>query len=222
MDDTAGQRAVAHQIQQRLEMLTARNYPTGQRLARNIDAVATQYLFKSVKRQAVHIFGGQQHRQNARAGHAFFNQLSWLVRSDRSGLAVAAAVDFADVSNDADLHRHDFKLLADFLANGVFVAAADAGQFVRGQFVDDFDAWQVSGQRLAFTATFGGSNDLFFNVFVDSFGDVFGFIEKGQCGVAGSAVCSDLRPNNRWRSSAFSSSRKPTRDCIFASICLSS
>ena len=46
-------------------------------------------------------------------------------------------------------------------------------------------------------------------------------LNRANCGVAGSAVCSDLRPNRRWRSSAFSSSRKPPLDCIFASICLS-
>ena len=39
-----------------------------------------------------------------------------------------------------DLHRYDFKLLADFFANRVFAAAADARQFMLGKFVDDLDA----------------------------------------------------------------------------------
>jgi hypothetical protein len=34
-------------------------------LVRDINTVATQYFFKAVQWQTVHIFGGQQHRQNA-------------------------------------------------------------------------------------------------------------------------------------------------------------
>lgn len=132
-----------------------------------------------MKRQAVHIFGGQQHRQNARAGHAFFNQLSWLVRSDRSGFAVTATIDFADVFDDTDLHRDDFKLLAGLLTEGVFAAAAGASQLMFGQFVDDLDARKVSGQRLALATALGGCDDLFFSVFVGNVGDAFCFIEKG-------------------------------------------
>ena len=131
-----------------------------------------------MKRQAVHIFGGQQHRQNARAGHAFFNQLSWLVRSDRSGFAVAATIDFADVFDDTDLHRDDFKLLADLLADGMLAAAADASQLMFGQFVDDLDARKVSG-RLALAKALGVCDDLFFRVFVGNVGDACCFIEKG-------------------------------------------
>jgi hypothetical protein len=36
-----------------------------------------------------------------------------------------------------DLHRHNFKQLADFFADGVFTAAAGASQFMLGKFVDD-------------------------------------------------------------------------------------
>lgn len=38
------------------------------------------------------------------------------------------------------LHWQDFKLFADFFANSVFAAVAGVGQFMLGQFVDDFDA----------------------------------------------------------------------------------
>ncbi|MNC83933.1 hypothetical protein D3C75_1381780 [compost metagenome] len=63
--------------------------------------------------------------------------------------------------DDTDLHRHDFKLLADFFANSVFAAAADARQFMFGNFEDDLDARQIGGQWLAFAAALGRSNDLF-------------------------------------------------------------
>lgn len=38
----------------------------------------------------------------------------------------------------------------------------------------------VGGQRLAFTATLGGCDDLFFSVFADRFGDAFRFVETGM------------------------------------------
>jgi hypothetical protein len=44
----------------------------------------------------------------------------------------------------ADLHRHDFELLADLFADGVFTTADRASQFVFGQFMDDFNTWQVA------------------------------------------------------------------------------
>ncbi len=71
--------------------------------------------------------------------------------------------------DDANLHRHDFKLLADFLANGVFAAAADASQVMFGKFVDDLDARKTGRQWLALATTFDGGDNLFFSVFVGSF-----------------------------------------------------
>ena len=47
-------------------------------------------------------------------------------------------------------------------------------------------------------------------------------LNRASCGVAGSAVCSDLRTNGRCRNSATCSSRRPTLDSILASISLSS
>jgi len=132
-----------------------------------------------MKLQTVHIFGGQQHRQNARAGHAFFNLLSRLVRLERRGLAVAATVDFTSMFDHPDLHRHDFKLLADFLANGIFSAAADAGQFMLGRFMDDFDARQIGRYWFVLATAFGGNDDPFFNVLVRQINLVFRFI--AQC-----------------------------------------
>lgn len=132
-----------------------------------------------MKRQAVHIFSGQRLRQNARAGHAFFNQLSWLVRSDQCGFAGAVTIDFADVFDDTYLHLDDFKLLADPLADGVLAAAAGTSQLMFGQFVDDLDARKASRQRLALATALGGYDELFFRVFLGNVGDAFCFIEKG-------------------------------------------
>jgi hypothetical protein len=42
------------------------------------------------------------------------------------------------------LHRHDFQLLADLCADGVFTTAERASQFVFGQFMDDFNTRQVA------------------------------------------------------------------------------
>lgn len=65
------------------------------------------------------------------------------------------------MSDLTDLHRHDFKLLADFLADSIFTAAAVKRQLMFGTLVDDLDALQIGGQRLAFTAALGMRNDLF-------------------------------------------------------------
>ncbi|MNC69088.1 hypothetical protein D3C75_1197450 [compost metagenome] len=70
-------------------------------------------------------------------------------------------------------------MLAHFLADGVFAAAADTSQFVLGKLVDDFDTGQVGRQRLAFTTTLSWCDDLFFRVFVGRLGDAFCFVEKG-------------------------------------------
>ncbi|MNV55231.1 hypothetical protein D3C71_1474580 [compost metagenome] len=80
----------------------------------------------------------------------------------------------------ADLHRHDFKLLADLLADGVFAAAAGTGQFTLGQFVDDFDAGEIGRQRLALAAPLGRRNSLFFCAFINGVDDAFRLIEQGQ------------------------------------------
>ena len=93
-----------------------------------------------------------------RTCHAFFYQLSQLAHRDRCGLAVAVTVDFADMFDDADLHRYGFKLR---LANGVFAAAADAIELMLGKFVDDLDPQQIGRQRLALAATLGGGDNLF-------------------------------------------------------------
>lgn len=44
-----------------------------------------------------------------------------------------------------DLHRDNFKLLADLFTDGMLTAPASAGQFVLGQFVDDFNARKIGG-----------------------------------------------------------------------------
>lgn len=80
VDDPTVQQAFAHQIQQRLKVLAALNHPACQGLARDIDTVTPQHFFEAVKRQAVCVFGGQQHGQHTRAGHAFLDHLGGLVR----------------------------------------------------------------------------------------------------------------------------------------------
>ena len=67
-------------------------------------------------------------------------QLRWLISGDRRGFTATAGVDLADVFDHADLHRHDFQLLACFFADGMLAAAASTSQLVLGQFVEDFDA----------------------------------------------------------------------------------
>ena len=42
--------------------------------------------------QAIDVFGGQQHRQHAGAGHALFDQLRWFVSGDRRGFTATAGV----------------------------------------------------------------------------------------------------------------------------------
>lgn len=71
------------------------------------------------------------------------------------------------------LHRHDFELLADLFANGVFAAAAGTGQFMFGQFVDDFDAREIGRQRLALATPLGRRNDFLFSGVIDGLDDAF-------------------------------------------------
>ncbi|VVM46689.1 hypothetical protein PS655_06073 [Pseudomonas fluorescens] len=80
----------------------------------------------------------------------------------------------------ADLHRDDFKLFADLLADGVFTAAAGTRQLMLGKFMDDFDSGQVGGQRLTFAATFGRHDNFFFAGFIDRLCNTFCFIEERQ------------------------------------------
>ncbi|EPN70932.1 hypothetical protein A234_21949, partial [Pseudomonas syringae pv. actinidiae ICMP 19101] len=58
----------------------------------------------------------------------------------------SVTVDFADVFDYTDLHRHDIQLLAGFFADDMLAATAGTGQFVLGQFVNDFDAGKISRQ----------------------------------------------------------------------------
>ncbi len=92
------------------------------------------------------VFGGQQHGQYAWTGHALFDQLSRLVSGDRCRFTTPATVDFADVFDYTDLHRHDIQLLAGFFADDMLAATASTGQFVLGQFVNDFDAGKICRQ----------------------------------------------------------------------------
>ncbi|MBB3239013.1 hypothetical protein FHW68_000485 [Pseudomonas sp. Tn43] len=97
--------------------------------------------------------------------------------------------------DDADLHRDDFKLLADLLADGVFMAAADTHQLMLGKFVDDFDSAQVEGQRLTFAATLVGTTTSLQTSSTDPV-TLSASLKRASGGVARSVVCSDLCPNN--------------------------
>ncbi len=166
-------------------MLAALNHPACQRLARYLDAMSTQHRFETMQGQTVDIFGGQQHGQYARTGHALFDQLSRLVSRDRCCFATAATVDFADMFNHTDLHRHDIQLLAGFFADDMQAATTGTGQFVLGQFVDDFDARTISRQWLAFTTAFDRCNDLFVGVADGKHRFAFGFVEQCELRCAG-------------------------------------
>ncbi|MNO06262.1 hypothetical protein D3C81_2279770 [compost metagenome] len=61
------------------------------------------------------------------------------------------------MANHPYLHRDDVELFAGFLADGLFAAAACAGQLVLGQFVDDFHARQASWKRLALATSLHGA-----------------------------------------------------------------
>jgi hypothetical protein len=185
VDHRTVQQLLAQQVEQRLQVLAALDHPARQGLPRQVDAVAGQDLFEAVQRQAVDVLDGQQHRQHAGTGQALLDQLGWFVGSDRWALAALAGVDLADVADHADLHRHDLELLADLFAADVLAAAAFAGQFVLGQFVDHLDARQLRRQRLALATTLaGGSNGLFGSVAIQvvgaGLGQVFGFVEQRQ------------------------------------------
>jgi hypothetical protein len=86
------------------------------------------------------------------------------------------------------LHRHDFKLLADLLADGVFAATAGTGtgtgtgtgQFMLRQFVDECNAGEIGRQRLALATPLGRRNNLFVCAFINGFDDAFRLIEQGQ------------------------------------------
>lgn len=125
-------------------MLAALNHPARQVLPG--DVVAGQYAFKTVQWQAIDLVGRQQHGQHAGADHALFDQLGWLVSSDRRSFAAPAPVDLAHVFEYADLHRHNVELLTGFLANNMLAAITGAGQFVLGQILDDFDTRQIGRQ----------------------------------------------------------------------------
>lgn len=87
----------------------------------------TQHRFETMQWQAIDILGGQQPSQYARAGHALFDQLGGIVSGDRGNFTTPATVDFADVSDDPDLHRHDIQLFAGFFTDHMLCATAGTG-----------------------------------------------------------------------------------------------
>ncbi len=96
-------------------------------------------------------------------------------------------------------------LLAGCLADDLFADAAGTGQFVLGQFVDDFHTWQVGWQRLALAATLDRRDDFFGFAWnggrlVDQ---LFGLVEHGQLRCAASSgLRSDLSEKSLCRSRA--------------------
>jgi len=104
------------------------------------------------------------------------------------------------VLDDADLHRHDFKLLPDLLANGVLAAAKYARQFMLKKFVDDFNARQMRATACVCRAAWR-VKPLFADSSTGST-SCSASLNDTICGAAGSTACSDCRPNSRWRSRA--------------------
>ncbi len=82
--------------------------------------------------------------------------------------------------DDANLHGDDFKLFADFFTDGMFATAASAGQFMLGQFLDNFDTRQISRQRLALSTAFGRRSEFFVASLIQEFGQAFSFVEEWQ------------------------------------------
>ena len=83
--------------------------------------------------------------------------------------------------DDPDLHRDDFKLLADFFANGVLAAAACTRQLVFRQFMNDFYTRQITGRRLAFAAALAWCN-IFFRSLVGRLRQAFCFVKERELG----------------------------------------
>jgi hypothetical protein len=152
-----------------------------------------------VQGQAIDVIGRQQYRQHAGAGHALFDQMRRLVCGNRCGFAIAATLDLAHMFDHADLHRHDLQLLADFLANGVLAATAGTGLLRCGQFVNDLDTRKIGGQRLAFARRLVGGTTSSSTVS----STLSASLNKAVCGIIGSAVFSDLRPQRGLRNNAF-------------------
>lgn len=165
-------------------MLGTLDDPAGQGLSGYLYTVTLEHLLEAVQRQAVGIFGGQQHGQHAGAGQALFDQLCRLVSRDRSCFTAFAGIHLAEVTDHPDLHRDDLQLLAGFLANGLLAATAVAGQFMLGQLMDDLDAWQFGRQRLALATLLDRlRRDDFFLCFGRRFsGKAFSFVEHRQLG----------------------------------------
>ncbi|CAG8867994.1 hypothetical protein PS627_04418 [Pseudomonas fluorescens] len=185
VNDRAFQQPLTHQVQQRLEVLAALDDPAGQGLPGDLDAMSGQHTFEAVQRQTIDILGGQQHGQHARAGHAFLDQLCWLVRCDRGGFAATATVDLAHMFDHTDLHRHDVQLLAGFFADDMLAATTGARQLMFWQVMDDFDTWQVSRQWLAL-ATARSRRHRFFIGIIDGRRQLaFRLVEQSQLGRVG-------------------------------------
>lgn len=102
--------------------------------------------------------------------------------------------------DDANLHRDDFKLFADFFSDGMFAAAASAGQFMLGQFVDNFDTRQISRQWLTFATALGRCNDFFVAGLIQGLGQAFCLVEERQLWRRRIACLLGLAPERGWRS----------------------
>ena len=176
---------VAHQVEQRLQLLATLDHPTRQGLPWDVDAVAAEHLFEAVQRDAVGVLGGQQHRQHAGAGQALLDQLCRLVGGDRRGFTGLAGIGLADVADDPHLHRDDLQLLAGLLADHLLAGTAGAGALMLGQLMDDLHTRQVGRQRLAFATAIDRRNDFFgfgfgFAWRSGRFDQLFDLVEHGQ------------------------------------------
>jgi hypothetical protein len=62
----------------------------------------------------------------------------------------------------------------------VFAATAGTGQFLFGQFVDDFDTRQIGRQRLALATAWRRRNGFFVRVINERYRLAFGLVEQRQ------------------------------------------
>ncbi|MOA03173.1 hypothetical protein D3C78_1226610 [compost metagenome] len=161
MQHRVAQQLVAHDVEQGLQLFAGLDHPARQRLAGDVDTMATEHLLETIQRDAIGVLGGQQHGQHAGAGQAFLDQLRRFVSGDRGGFAGLAGIGFADMADHPYLHRDDLQLLAGLFADHLLAGAAGTGALVLRQFVDDLHARQIGRQRLALAAALHRGNNLF-------------------------------------------------------------
>ena len=144
LNQGTGQELIPHQVDQRLNQLTALDHPVGKGGPGKIGAQALEHDFLPVQGQRIHIFGRGHIGQQARGGNALGNRL-WRQRSGPYlPFAAGAGILAADMPDHFHPRRNDVKLLRDVLAHGFQAGAiVRADFFLFAEVMDDLAAWQV-------------------------------------------------------------------------------